>query len=76
MTQDCELREPGGNGKYGKGCLFVRENDEHSYTNFRQQVETLKQCPALCTSCLALTAVWKMTQPCLHYLCTPQDSDV
>ena len=50
MTRDCKLREQGGNGKNGKGCLFVGENDEHSHTNFRQQVE-------------ALTTLWKMAQP-------------
>ena len=63
MTRDCKLREQGGNGKNGKGCLFVGENDEHSHTNFRQQVETLRRCPKLSASCLALTMLWKMAQP-------------
>lgn len=76
MSQDCKLRKQGGNGKNGKGCLLVGENDECLHANFRQQVGALRQSPALHASCLALTMEWKMAQPCLHYLCTLKDSDV
>lgn len=64
MTQDCKLREQGGNGKNGMGCLFVGENDECLHANFRQQVETLRRYPTLCASCLALTMEWKTARPC------------
>lgn len=76
MTQDCKLREQGGNGKVGYRHLFVGENDEHPQANFRQQVGSLRQYPALHASCLALTLMWEMAQSCLHYLCTPEDSDI
>lgn len=77
MTQDSKLRELGGNGKTGKGvCLFVGENDECPHANLRQQVGTLRQYPTFHAACLALTMKWKMARPCLHYLCTPKDSDV
>lgn len=62
--------------KNGKGCLFVGENYEHPQANFRQQVGTQRRCAALWASCLALTKMWKMTWPCLHYLWPPKDSDV
>lgn len=61
-----------GNGKHGEGCLFVGEN-ECPHANFRQQVGTLRQHPALHASRLALPMKWKIAQPCLHYLCTPKD---